>query len=205
MALKYFRRLKCDLDVRPIREEIESQPQAWFAQTGRQNVRVQAEALAIPLRGLRKSKIAGRARRDVHETRYTTLSGSFPVARAFIEAVAREVGGALGRAKIVSLPAGRKVHAHVDRGDYYARRDRYHLVIVSRGCRMRAGDEEVVMRPGELWWFDNKAEHEAWNDTDAPRIHLIFDVEPTPAAADPVAPVPGAPDSGSPEAGMGSL
>jgi aspartyl/asparaginyl beta-hydroxylase (cupin superfamily) len=192
VELKYFKALRVGLDVRPIANEITSQPEAWFQQTGRQNVRVQAEALAIPLRGIRKSKIGDRARRDVHETRYTTISGSFPAARAFIEAVAAEVGGALGRAKIVNLPAGRQVHAHVDRGEYYARRDRYHLVIESRGCRMRAGDEEVVMRPGELWWFDNKAEHEAWNETDAPRIHLIFDVEPLrraeEAAAESLAP-----------------
>ncbi len=183
MELRNFRVVKVGLDVRPIADEIARQPEAWFQQTGRQNVRVQAEALAIPLRGIRKSKIAGRARRDVHETRYTTLSGAFPIARAFIESVAQEVGGRLGRAKIVNLPPGRKVLPHVDRGDYYACRDRYHLVIESLGSRMRAGDEEVVMRPGELWWFDNKAEHSAWNDTEAPRVHLIFDVEPQPGAA----------------------
>jgi aspartyl/asparaginyl beta-hydroxylase (cupin superfamily) len=95
-----------------------------------------------------------------------------------MEGFARRLGGTLGRAKIVNLPPGRRVLAHVDRGDYYARRDRYHLVVESDGCRMRAGDEEVVMGRGELWWFDNKAEHEAWNETASPRIHLIFDVEP---------------------------
>ncbi len=178
MELKNFRRLKSDFDVLPIATELASQPEAWFQQTGRQNVRVQAEALAVPLRGLRKSKIAGRKRCDVHESRYTTLSQSFPAAREFIESVAREIGCALGRAKIVNLPAGRKVLAHVDRGDYYACRDRYHLVIESEGCRMRSGEEEVVMHPGELWWFDNKMEHEAWNDTSSRRIHLIFDLEP---------------------------
>lgn len=178
MQLKYFRQLRDDVDVRPILDEIDAQPEAWSAQTGRQRVRVQAEALAIPIRGLRKSKMEGRDRRDVHPSRYTTLSRSFPAVRRFIEAVAREHGAAPARAKLVSLPPGHRVHPHVDRGEYYLIRDRYHLVIASRGCRMRAGDEEIVMRPGELWWFDNKAEHEAWNETDVPRIHLIFDLEP---------------------------
>ena len=178
MELRSFRLLGADFDILGIATEIASQPDAWFQQTGRQNVRVQAEALAIPLRGIRKSKMAGRKRCDVHETRYTTISRSFPAAREFIEGIARETGHALARAKIVNLPAGRMVHAHIDRGDYYVHRDRFHLVIESEGCRMRAGDEEVVMRPGELWWFDNKAEHEAWNDTPSPRIHLIFDLEP---------------------------
>ncbi|MGK7915145.1 MAG: aspartyl/asparaginyl beta-hydroxylase domain-containing protein [Prochloraceae cyanobacterium] len=32
------------------------------------------------------------------------------------------------------------------------------------------------MKPGELWWFDNKKPHEAINEADDWRIHLIFDV-----------------------------
>jgi len=32
------------------------------------------------------------------------------------------------------------------------------------------------MREGELWWFDNKALHEAMNLGSEDRIHLIFDV-----------------------------
>lgn len=178
MELKNFRKLRVGVDVRPILDEIAARPETWLEQTGRQRVRVQAEALAIPIRGLRKSKMEGRARRDVHETRYTTLSQAFPCVRRFIEAFAREARGRLGRAKIVDLPPGHRVHPHVDRGEYYAGRDRYHLVLDSAGGWMRAGDEEVVMRTGELWWFDNKAEHEAWNATDAPRVHLIFDVAP---------------------------
>jgi aspartyl/asparaginyl beta-hydroxylase (cupin superfamily) len=178
MELKNFRKLKEHVDVLPIVTELECQPEAWLAQTGRQRVRVQREALAIPIRGLRRSKRMGRDRRDVHESRYTTLSRSFPAVRRFIEAVADELDATLSRAKIFSLPPAARVHAHVDRGAYYACRDRYHLVIESAGCPMRAGDEVVVMRPGELWWFDNKTDHEAWNDSDSPRIHLIFDLEP---------------------------
>ena len=186
MGLKNFRKLKDHVDVLPIATELAAQPEAWSAQTGRQRVRVQREALAIPIRGLRKSKLAGgRNRRDVHESRYTTLSRSFPAVTSFIEAIARELDATLARAKIVNLPPGARVHAHVDRGEYYARRDRYHLVVESAGCPMRAGDETVVMRTGELWWFDNKTDHEAWNDSDSPRIHLIFDLEPGRSKARP--------------------
>ena len=39
------------------------------------------------------------------------------------------------------------------------------------------------MREGELWWFDNNALHEAHNDGDEDRIHLIFDLLPTALAA----------------------
>ena len=34
------------------------------------------------------------------------------------------------------------------------------------------------MRKGELWWFNNRQIHEARNDGDGDRIHLIFDLLP---------------------------
>ncbi|MEE4162532.1 MAG: aspartyl/asparaginyl beta-hydroxylase domain-containing protein, partial [Woeseiaceae bacterium] len=64
-------------------------------------------------------------------------------------------------------------------GEYYARRDRFHLVVDSTGeSTLSAGDEEVGMRVGELWWFDNKSIHSASNTSERYRTHLVFDVEP---------------------------
>ncbi len=178
--MKYFRRIKDDLDVRPFLDEIASIPEAWNLSTGRQDkIAVQREAQSIPLRGLVKSKIGNRKRRDVHESRYTTISRRFIVARAFLEAFATEQDAELSRAKIVRLMPGRRVYPHIDRGDYYRFRDRYHLVLQSAdGSYLKSGDEEVRMQEGELWWFDNKAVHEAHNDGSAERIHLIFDLLP---------------------------
>jgi aspartyl/asparaginyl beta-hydroxylase (cupin superfamily) len=178
--MKNFERIRAGVPTAPLLAEIASVDDAWAQATGRQDkIAVQREALAIPLRGLRKSQIYGRARRDVHESRWTTGSADFPLARAFVTDVATELDADLGRAKIVCLPAGRKVHPHVDRGEYYRLRGRYHLILKSSaGSWMRAGDEEVRMREGELWWFDNDRMHEARNDGDEDRIHIIFDLLP---------------------------
>ena len=35
------------------------------------------------------------------------------------------------------------------------------------------------MKEGELWWFDNDQMHEAHNDGDQDRIHMIFDMLPS--------------------------
>ena len=43
---------------------------------------------------------------------------------------------------------------------------------------LRAGNETVRLQVGELWWFDNKQVHEAWNDGPNNRVHLIFDLLP---------------------------
>ncbi len=178
--MKYFNCLKTNVDPKPFLDEISGIDGAWDRSTGRQDkIKVQREALAIPLRGLRKSAIAGRKRRDVHESRWTTGSKPYVVARRFLEDFAAERDSILGRAKIVCLPAGKRVYPHVDRGDYYRIRDRYHLVLRSAdGSWLRAEDEEVRMREGELWWFDNNRMHEAFNDGDEDRIHLIFDMLP---------------------------
>ena len=178
--MQYFRLIKSNLDVQPYLDEIASVPNAWEMNTSRQDkVAVQREAQAIPLRGIVKSKIGGRERRDVHESRYTTASQNFMRVRAFLETFAYEEDAELGRAKLVCLKPGHRVHPHIDRGEYYRVRDRYHLILRSSlGSYMKAGDEEMRMREGELWWFDNNAIHEAANDGDADRIHLIFDMLP---------------------------
>jgi len=178
--MKYFRLMKRGLDVQPFLDEIASIPDAWALNTGRQNkIAVQREAQAIPLRGVVKSKIAGRKRCDVHESRYTTISRQFHIARVFLETFAAEQDAELGRAKIVCLPAGRQVYPHTDQGEYYRFRDRYHLILQSAlGSYLKSGDEEKRMRVGELWWFDNKQIHSAFNDGDADRIHMIFDLLP---------------------------
>ncbi|TNF62916.1 MAG: aspartyl/asparaginyl beta-hydroxylase domain-containing protein [Rhodobacteraceae bacterium] len=178
--MKYFKRILENVPTEPLLTEIASVSDAWAQATGRQDkIAVQREALAIPLRGLRKSMLYGRKRRDVHESRWTGSAASFPLACGFITDVATRLDADLGRAKIVCLPAGRRVYPHVDQGEYYRFRGRYHLVLKSSaGSWLKAGDEDVRMREGELWWFDNDQMHEAHNDGDEDRIHIIFDLLP---------------------------
>jgi hypothetical protein len=179
--MRHFKLIRSGIDPKPFLDEIASVEGAWDGATGRQEkIAVQREAKAIPLRGLRKSAIRGRPRRDVHESRWTGGSARFPVARAFLLETAAALDALPGRAKIVCLPAGRRVYPHVDRGAYYRLRDRYHLVLKSRlGSWMKAEDEETRMREGELWWFDNDRMHEAFNDGDEDRVHVIFDLLPS--------------------------
>lgn len=178
--MQYFKLIRAGIDPQPFLDEIASVDGAWDLSTGRQDkVAVQREALAIPLRGLRKSAVGDRKRRDVHESRWTTASALYPEARRFLEATAASLDCLLSRAKIVSLPAGKRVYPHIDRGEYYRLRGRYHFVLRSTaGSWLKAADEEIRMREGELWWFDNDQMHEALNDGDEDRIHMIFDLLP---------------------------
>jgi len=44
-------------------------------------------------------------------------------------------------------------------------------------CRMRVADEVLVWRPGEVFVFDDTAEHEVWNDTAEERVVLVVDLD----------------------------
>lgn len=186
MSYRHFRLIEANIALSPFLDEIHARPEDWEAVTGRQSkIKVQRETRSIPLRGMRKSAQGERKGRDVHPSRWTTASQRYPAFRHFLEAFAMAHDGVLGRAKIVCLPAGHQVYPHIDRGEYYLFRDRYHLVLQSAlGSWLKAGDEEIRMREGELWWFDNKQVHEAFNDGEADRIHLIFDLLPASRVAE---------------------
>ena len=49
-------------------------------------------------------------------------------------------------------------------------------LIVPPGCGFRVGEETREWVPGRGWVFDDTIEHEAWNDSDLPRVILIFDI-----------------------------
>ena len=49
-------------------------------------------------------------------------------------------------------------------------------LIVPPGCGYRVGAETRTWREGSAWVFDDTFEHEAWNDSEEPRVLLIFDV-----------------------------
>lgn len=79
------------------------------------------------------------------------------------------------RCGFLSLPIGGIVGTHIDIGDYYQTRDRYHLSIQGT-YRYTVGDESVIVEPGTLLWFDNKLEHGTENIGDCTRITFVFDV-----------------------------
>jgi len=49
-------------------------------------------------------------------------------------------------------------------------------LVVPPGCGFRVGAERREWRVGEAFVFDDTIEHEAWNDSDAPRAVLILDI-----------------------------
>ncbi len=158
--------------------EIEHNVWAWNASTSRQeHVLPQRETCIIRLRSLEKRKDIRIENNQVD--RWTIMKEYFPLAATLMDNFAKEIDGSLARASIIRLKPNGKVYRHMDDGAYYILRNRYHLVIKSSaGSLLSAGDEQVRMLEGELWWFDNNQHHAAENQSDEWRIHYIFDVLP---------------------------
>lgn len=177
--MRHFRLIKKDIDIAPLVEEIRAHEACWALNTSRQKkIKVQRETENIFLRtaDVPSPEIDPR---DTHPSRLTPVAAEFPQAMRWLESFAEETGGELCRATLVRLAPGGMVHPHIDGGDYYKIRDRYHLVLISKeGSFMQSGGETVRMQEGELWWFDNKALHEAHNESAEGRVHLIFDLLP---------------------------
>ena len=79
------------------------------------------------------------------------------------------------RCGFLSLPIGGEVGKHIDRGDYYLTRNRYHLCIQGT-YEYFVGDESVIVNAGDLLWFNNKLMHGTINLGDCVRITFVFDI-----------------------------
>lgn len=174
--MKHFRKIKDGIDVEPFLIELRTFEGSWDLLRA-VRAPVQKETLNIPLRkGIDE---VGKRFEDCHRSSKTEWYACFPKLSALLERVALELRGELSRVMIVNLKPKGRVYRHLDSGEYYKIRNRYHLVLYSKGgSRMQIEDEEILFQEGELWWYDNKSHHESYNDSDTDRVHVIFDVLP---------------------------
>lgn len=123
----------------------------------------------------KQNKLAGH---DLHECPWRPEAKELPEARAHIMALMSVLGGTrLGRCMINRLKPGGRIFPHADSPWHAEYWDRYHLVLQSEpGNTFRCEDEQVWMRSGEIWWFQNALEHEVVNNSGDDRIHLVMDV-----------------------------
>lgn len=87
-------------------------------------------------------------------------------------------GERLGRVMINKIAAGGRIYPHEDtpeHADYYTR---FHIVLQSSaGCILKAGDEQLEMRTGDVFWFNNKLTHEVINNSGQDRISMVVDIK----------------------------
>lgn len=115
---------------------------------------------------------------DQHENVDQPVFKDLPEARALVfNLMAAVQGERLGRVMINKLRPGGRIFPHADTPVHAEYWDRFHIVLQSApGSNFRCGDETVHMDNGEVWWFNNRLEHEVTNNSTDDRIHMIVDV-----------------------------
>lgn len=173
-----FYLLRQSLNILPFVNELFENINLWSVDTDRQDkIFVQAETQTIYLRKAVLSSADSLITCDIHKSAVTENAVRFPLILGWVNRFCEEVSGKLGRVLIVRLKPNGRVYRHIDSGEYYRVRDRFHLVLQSEvGSIFICEEEKVVMREGELWWFNNKKRHEVINPSDSWRTHLIFDI-----------------------------
>jgi hypothetical protein len=82
----------------------------------------------------------------------------------------------LGGVLITRIPPGGHILPHADKGwhpEYYNVK-LYVPIQTNPQCINRVGDEHVVMRTGDCWYFNNLVEHEVINNGNDDRMTLII-------------------------------
>ena len=89
-------------------------------------------------------------------------------------------GGKIIKAAFYLMPVGHRILKHADNGIGFEQRfmeaDRFHLVI-SGSYVYNVENVRCVFKEGELWWFDNQKQHDSFNIGSIDRLAFIFDVE----------------------------
>lgn len=81
----------------------------------------------------------------------------------------------LGGILVTKVPAGKVIRPHVDRGwhpEFYKMKV-YVPLQTNDLCVNNCGGEQVTMKVGEAWWFNNLVPHSVVNAGDTDRITLI--------------------------------
>lgn len=184
--MRNFLMLASAIDVTPLLLAIKRRPELWKEDTYLRDYpqgpfnQIESIMLRFPVKGVYETEAELQnhlSTYDQHENidypAYAVLTDARPIVMALMTRVG---GERLGRVMINKIAPGGVIYPHVDtksHTDYYSR---FHVVLESRpGVVFRAGDEQVYMAPGEVWWFDNAQEHEVINNSDSDRIHMIVD------------------------------
>lgn len=185
--MKNFQMIAGGVDVLPLLLAIKRMPELWKADTYLRDYpqgpfgEIESIMLRFPVKGVYETEEELKnhlSTYDQHENIDYPAYKTLPEARPLVMSLMNRVGGErLGRVMINKIAPGGRIYPHADtpvHAEYYSR---FHIVLQSQpGVFFRAGDENVYMATGEVWWFNNKEEHEVINNSADDRIHMIVDI-----------------------------
>jgi hypothetical protein len=179
--MRYFQRVHEGLDVAPMLADLAANPAVWdeFTERTRSPDGYMHGTSDVWLRYFSRDKLRtaadylGEGRCDFYPAWY--LLPSLHDVAYNLMGMCR--GVELGTCLISRIPPGGEVKPHRDGACWTARfyqRKFYVILQANPLCLNVTEDEEVVMRAGEIWAFDNLHTHAVYNRGDTERINLII-------------------------------
>ena len=185
--MKHFLKISQGIDVMPLRMAIARRPELWREDTYLRDYpqgpfgEIESIMLRFPVKSVLETEQALKEHAETHDQHECIDYPAYKLlteARPLVMNLMTYTGGErLGRVMINKIMPGGRIHPHADtpaHADYYSR---FHINLAgSPGCVFRCDDEQVYMAPGELWWFNNKLEHEVINNAAEERISMVIDI-----------------------------
>lgn len=169
-----------DVDVTDMLCEVQEQEDNWYMATGRQKLlKEQVDTEYIPLVSpIHLLGVTGSAAGwDSHRYKRTSLYEKYPRIVSWLNDFSRRTGEKIARVALVRLKVNGQVIPHIDYGEYYRHRNRYHLCL-DGAYYYHVNNDSKLIEAGTLFRFDNDMPHWSANEGNTPRISVIFDTEP---------------------------
>lgn len=177
--MKNIRVLETGIDVSKVLEQLKQHPEDWNSLRKIEGAHNLVDEWGFPELSAGVLQlvmgVSNNEREFIGDSEFCTPTPAFQNHLEVLRIVSRYFRN-LSRCAFLSLPVGGSVGTHVDLGNYYLTRDRYHLSIQGTYA-YHVGDEEIVITPGMLVWFNNKLPHGTKNLGDDIRITFVFDVQ----------------------------
>ena len=177
VSVRNFFRLASGVDVTPTAHQLALRPNLWNENRLRTehpgSAHTEADDIWLLFNKLTSTDVLN----DLDVVPYRAWGELVHLRGLVLDVMRRVEGVQLGRVVVTRLKPGAKISPHADGGkptEYYTR---YQIVLQSQpGCIFRCGDERVEFKTGDVWWFNNRIEHEVLNESQDDRIVCIIDV-----------------------------
>lgn len=182
--MKYFQQLAAGVNVTPLMNALQRQPELWDANPIRTKhpgtAHAEVSDILVRFNDVEEYLRTGDASTIVDDREAIAYPAweKLPQMRPIIFDLMRTVEATrLGRVVITKLPPGKEITPHVDQGSPAVYYERYQVALQSHpGALFHIGDETVNFRTGDVWWINNAVEHSVVNNSGDDRIVMIVDL-----------------------------
>lgn len=172
-----FRVLSRGVNVQPILDALNVQPELWNQDTYRtchqKSPHKEASDILIRFNDVADIKHV----LDDIECYWQDAAFKLPVMPYIYDLMMNVAGERIGRCVITRLKPGAKIAAHADQGAPAAYYQRFHLCLQNApGAKFICGDEVLEPQAGDWFILDNSMEHSVINDSTEDRLTMIVDI-----------------------------